>query len=200
MSARTGSCGPILVVDDDEALWALMTTLLARESSRVVWVETGEDALHAAELERPSVVVLEVGLPGVSGYEVCRALRERFGRSLPIVFLSAERTTPLDRVAGLLIGADDYLVKPIAPDELLVRIRTHVGRAPAAAARNGLTPREQEVLTLLADGLSQGEIAGVLVIAPKTVATHIERILEKLGVHSRAEAVAAAYRQALVRA
>ena len=200
MSARTGSCGPILVVDDDEALWALMTTLLARESSRAVWVETGEDALHAAELERPSVVVLEVGLPGVSGYEVCRALRERFGRSLPIVFLSAERTTPLDRVAGLLIGADR-----------LPRQADRAGRAAGAnphapgtraggSGENGLTPREQEVLTLLADGLSQGEIAGVLVIAPKTVATHIERILEKLGVHSRAEAVAAAYRQALVRA
>jgi len=199
MSVRTGSCGPILVVDDDEALWASMTALLARESSRVVWVGTGEDALHAAELERPSVVVLEVCLPGVSGYEVCRALRERFGSSLPIVFLSAARTEPLDRIAGLLIGADDYLVKPIAPDELLIRIRALVGRAPAAA-RNGLTPREQEVLTLLADGLSQAAIAGVLVIAPKTVATHIERILEKLGVHSRAEAVAAAYRHALVRA
>ena len=105
----------------------------------------------------------------------------------------------MDRIAGLLIGADDYLVKPIAPDELLIRIRALVGRAPAAA-RNGLTPREQEVLTLLADGLSQAAIAGVLVIAPKTVATHIERILEKLGVHSRAEAVAAAYRHALVRA
>jgi DNA-binding NarL/FixJ family response regulator len=199
MSARTGSCGPVLVVDDDEALWVSITALLTREGSRVIRVGSGEDALHAAELERPSLVVLEVGLPGVSGYEVCRFLRERFGRSLPIVFLSAGRTEPLDRVAGLLIGADDYLVKPIAPDELLVRIRALVGRAPAGA-RNGLTPREQEVLALLADGLSQAEIAGVLVIAPKTVGTHIERILEKLGVHSRAEAVAAAYRQALVRA
>jgi DNA-binding NarL/FixJ family response regulator len=199
MSARTGSCGPVLVVDDDEALWVSITALLTREGNRVVRVRSGEDALHAAELERPSLVVLEVGLPGVSGYEVCRSLRERFGRSLPIVFLSGDRTEPLDRVAGLLIGADDYLVKPIAPDELLVRIRALVGRAPTGS-RNGLTPREQEVLALLADGLSQAEIAGVLVIAPKTVGTHIERILEKLGVHSRAEAVAAAYRQALVRA
>ena len=84
MSARTGSCGPILVVDDDEALWGSISPLLTREGCRVVQVGTGEDALHAAEFERPSLVVLEVGLPGVSGYEVCRALRERFGRSLPI--------------------------------------------------------------------------------------------------------------------
>ena len=75
-----------------------------------------------------------------------------------------------------------------------MRIRTHLGRRAGGSDAERPDPREQEVLTLLADGLSQGEI-GVLVIAPKTVATHIERILEKLGVHSRAEAVAAAYRQ-----
>jgi len=92
------------------------------------------------------------------------------------------------------------LVKPVAPDELLIRIERLLRRrapiAPPIAAK--LTGRELEVLTLLADGLSATEIAAQLVISPKTVSTHIERILGKLGVRSRAQAIALAYRRELV--
>jgi two-component system nitrate/nitrite response regulator NarL len=99
-------------------------------------------------------------------------------------------------VAGLLLGADDYLPKPVRFDHLLARVRRLVARsAPVAgpvAAR--LTPREQEILGLLADGLEQEAIADRLFITPKTVAKHIERILSKLGVHSRAQAVGLALR------
>jgi DNA-binding NarL/FixJ family response regulator len=150
------------------------------------------------------LVVLEVRLGDISGYEVCRALKEAFGDAIGIVFMSRDRTEPSDRVAGLLLGADDYLEKPLAGDELLARVRGLIRRlAPQprptadSAAESELTGRELEVLGLLADGLDQRTIAGRLFIAPKTVGKHIEHILQKLPARSRAEAVAIAYRRGL---
>ena len=196
MSVRTGSCGPILVVDEDEPLCALLRHVLGREADDVLCVGSGEAALQAVELERPALAILEVRLPGICGYEVCRALRERFGPGLPIVFVSGDRTQTYDRVAGMLLGADDYLAKPFAPEELLLRVRALLRRE--TRGESGLTPREYEVLSLLAAGRRPEQIATALVISPKTVRTHIERILGKLEVHSRTEAVALAYRQRLV--
>lgn len=196
MNTRTGNCGPILVVDDDETVCELLRDLLGHEGG-VRCVESGEAALRAAELEPPALVVLDVKLPGISGYEVCRALRERFGPALPIVFVSGDRTQAHDRVAGMLLGADDYLAKPFAPDELLVRVRALLRRD--SHPESPLTPRELEVLSLLAAGRRPDQIATALVISPKTVRTHIERILGKLEVHSRSEAVALAYRERLIR-
>jgi DNA-binding NarL/FixJ family response regulator len=125
-----------------------------------------------------------------------------YGSSLPVLLVSAVRIEAFDRAAGLLIGADDYMVKPLDPDELIARVRRHLAPRPRGAeADTGvelLTPREHEVLQLLADGLDQREIAQRLVISPKTVATHIQHVLAKLGVHSRAQAVAAAHRHGLI--
>jgi DNA-binding NarL/FixJ family response regulator len=104
-------------------------------------------------------------------------------------------------VAGLLLGGDDYLVKPFDPDELLARARRLLP-APLIDGRKAheLTRRELHVLSLLVDGLTQSEIADKLVISPKTVSKHIEHILAKLGVHSRAQAVALAVRGGLLEA
>src|SRR5262249_22151403 len=156
--------------------------------------------------ERPALVILDVVLPGLSGLEVCRTLRLEFGELLPILFVSGSRTEPLDRVIGISIGADDYLVKPVDPEEMVARVRRCLLRSASARAHGArpasrihdLSPREHEVLRLLADGLKQEEIADRLVISPKTVATHIQRILAKLEVHSRAEAVALAFREGFV--
>lgn len=130
-------------------------------------------------------------------------MRHKHGDDLAIVFVSGDRTDPADRVAGLLVGGDDYLLKPTDPDELIARVRRLLARAaPAAepAPRNGLselTRRELEVLRLLADGLDQTAIAEQLVFSRATVATLIQRILRKLDVHSRAQAVALAYQEGL---
>ena len=192
------SCGPILIAEDDPAAAELVKSLLEAAGFRVAAAATGIEAVTAARRTRPSLVVLDVNLPGVSGYEVCRSLREQYGPELPIIFLSGDRIESYDRVAGLLIGGDDYIVKPFAPDELLARVRGLIGRRRSIRLRSDLTEREREVLQLLAEGLAQTDIADRLVISKKTVGTHIERILAKLGMHSRAEAVAFAYREELV--
>jgi DNA-binding NarL/FixJ family response regulator len=190
----------VLVVDGESAARSTITRVLEPAGYGTIEVETGEKALALVHEERPSLVVLNVKLPGMSGYEVCKTLRDDFEHEVAIIFVSAERTEPYDRAAGLLVGADDYVVAPFAPEELLARIRRLVGREPSTSRVNGqdLTKREREVLRLLAQGHGQAEIARELSISSKTVATHIQRILGKLRVHSRAQAVAIAHKNRLV--
>ena len=162
--------------------------------------------MQASRRARPSLVLLDVLLPDVSGFEIVKELRDEFGDDLPIVFISGDRTEPLDRATGLLLGGDDYVVKPPDPDELLARVRRLIsrsrrGRAASshrAAIDTELTFREREILALLAEGMRPKQIARELVISPKTVASHLQHVLAKLGVHSRAEAIAIAYREGLV--
>jgi DNA-binding response OmpR family regulator len=198
--SRSG--GRILIVEDDRAVRELVAAVLQHAGFETDAVDTGDAALDAVGQERPTLVLLDVRLPDMSGYSVCRALREQRPDSVPIIFLSGERTEWYDRVGGLLLGADDYITIPFAPDELVARVRTLLRRAdrPVSVSppRSSLTARESEVLRLLADGLSQSDIAARLFISSKTVATHIEHILEKLEVRSRAQAVAYAYREGLL--
>jgi DNA-binding NarL/FixJ family response regulator len=200
MTIETHVPAQILIVDDDEVFGEAITGILQRAGYAPITVARGEDGLRVARSEQPRLVILDVCLPDLSGYEVCRQLKDRFGDGLPVLFVSGVRTESFDRVAGLLIGADDYLGKPFAADELLARVRRLMRQtaslAPSLASR--LTPRELEVLRLLANGMGQDEIAGQLFISRKTVATHIEHVLQKLGVRSRAQAVALAYREDLV--
>jgi DNA-binding NarL/FixJ family response regulator len=197
-SGKSGD--PILVVDQDPEFRAFVATLLGAAGFAVTGTGSGEEALELCERLRPRIVVLDVRLEGICGYEVCRKLRERDAPAPLILFASGERAEHFDRVAGLIIGADDYLAKPVAADELLARVRCLLRRTAPAEKQpfSFLTPREREVLTLLAGGSSPREIAARLVISVKTVATHLEHVLAKLGVHSRAEAVAVAYREGLV--
>ena len=164
---------------------------------------SGDEAFARLGDRTPDLVVSDVQMPGHSGYEVCRRVREQYG-DVPFMFLSGTRTEAFDKVAGLEVGADDYLTKPFDADELLARVRALLRRsnrgreAPAVRNESALTPRELEILRLLAAGLAQGEVAERLFITQKTVGKHIERLLKKLGVHSRAEAVAHAYREGMI--
>ena len=189
----------ILIADSDRQSCMLISHVLNRPGYTTYLAKTGEEALAAAKRERPVLVIVEPLLPGVSGYEVCRELKDEFGETLPIIFVSRDRTEPGDRVAGLLVGGNDYLVKPLDPNELLARVRRLLSSALAGerTARE-LTRRELDVLSLLVEGLSQPEIAAKLFVTPKTVGKHIEHILAKLAVHSRAQAIAVAVRDDLI--
>ena len=198
--SRASEWGPILIVDDDAPMRVFVATVLEEAGYGTLSVATGEDGLLEASRSSLSAAVLDVNLAGLSGYEVCHELRRRHGCGLPIIFISGDRTESFDRAAGMLLGADDYLVKPFAPAELVGRVNAVIERAEPLGRRGVLTAREHEILELLASGLTQGVIAERLQIKPRTVATHIERILAKLGVRSRAQAVALAYRDALVAA
>jgi DNA-binding NarL/FixJ family response regulator len=198
--------GPlVLIVDGDGDYCKFVTGVLQRSGYRSHHVATGEEAIAFARARRPAAVILDVILPGATGYGVCRELREEHGEDLPIVFVSGEYTEPADRVVALLIGGDDYLVKPIDPDELTARLRRLMKRStarakigPRADTFAELTSRESEVLRLLARGLNQETIARELDISHATVGTHIQRVLTKLDVHSRTQAVALAYQERLV--
>lgn len=129
----------ILVIDDDEAITMALRRALAFEGYTVDVALDGEDGLRAARDVAPDLVILDILMPGIDGFEVCRRLRE--GDSIPILMLTA-RDDVADRVRGLDAGADDYLVKPFAPDELLARVRALLRRRE---------PRERGAVLRFAD-------------------------------------------------
>ena len=129
------SLAHILVVDDDSRILSMMRRGLSFAGYTVDLAADGEEALRMARDHTPDMVVLDVMLPGLDGLEVCRRLRAG-DRDLPILMLTARDRVP-DRVAGLDAGADDYLVKPFAFDELLARMRALLRRA---------RPLEDEIL------------------------------------------------------
>jgi two-component system OmpR family response regulator len=130
----------VLVVDDDRKIVQLVRTYLERDGHRVVVAYDGDRALEAFEAERPDLVVLDLMLPGIDGYEVCRRIRAEV--DTPILMLTARSSVP-DRIHGLLQGADDYLPKPFSPAELAARVRAIVRRArpttEASARRSAST-------------------------------------------------------------
>jgi DNA-binding NarL/FixJ family response regulator len=146
--------GCVVIVDDDDEARAVTADALGRLGRAIFTTSSGEAALELAVLERPAAVITEVLLPAMSGYELCRALKESYGDALAVVFRSESPPEP----------------------------------------RSRLTQREAEVLDLLIDGLHQTQIAEQLVIAPRTVGKHVEHILAKFGVQTRAQAVALALR------
>ncbi|HLH64932.1 MAG TPA: response regulator transcription factor [Solirubrobacteraceae bacterium] len=117
----------VMVVEDDPSIGSLVRTYLERDGHRVLWVRSGEEALAEIRRHPVALVVLDVGLPGIDGFEVCR----RIAGSVPVILLTA-RDEEADRVAGLEIGADDYVTKPFSPRELAARVRAVLRRGQAA--------------------------------------------------------------------
>jgi DNA-binding NarL/FixJ family response regulator len=189
-----------LIADDDEQFVYFLSTLLESAGYDVVATTCADDAVLAAREGRPDAAIVDVVMPGRGGYSVCRELREEIDPDLPVMFVSGERTDPMDRAAGILVGGDDYLVKPLHPEELLARLQRLLerarGRTPKASI--DLSEREVEILQLIAEGCPPADVARRLYIAPKTISSHMQRIFVKLGVHTRAQAVALAYAAGLI--
>ena len=130
--SSTPGAGLILVVEDEPAIAELIRGSLAREGFTAHVVPDGVAALAAVARDRPAVVVLDVGLPGIDGTEVCRRMRAA-GDWTPVIFVTA-RDDELDRVVGLELGADDYVTKPVSPRELVARVRAVLRRGSPVAA------------------------------------------------------------------
>ena len=122
----------ILVVDDEPDISALVAYHLARESYRVRTASSGPEAIRAAEVERPDLVILDLMLPGMSGLQVLEELRRRPETlEIPVILLTARREEQ-DRIAGLKLGADDYVAKPFSPQELILRVGAVLRRVQQA--------------------------------------------------------------------
>jgi len=197
----TGRRAAVLVVDDDLGFCEFISSICKNAGLDVLQAGEADSAMAVVRQQHADAAILDVELPGVSGYELCRELRDECGPELPVIFVSGTRVDAIDRAAGILVGGDDYLVKPVDPDELLARLRRLLERAGAWSKpqTSDLSEREVEVLQLVAEGWPPAEVASKLVISPKTVSSHMQRILTKLGVHTRAQAVAVAYEAGLIR-
>ena len=126
-----GSPGPqLLLVEDEESIGSLVSAYLEQTGYRVAWVRSGEEALLTLDQLAPRMVILDIGLPGVDGFDVCREIRTR--STVPILMLTA-RDEEADRVAGLEVGADDYVSKPFSPRELAARVKALLRRSEPAA-------------------------------------------------------------------
>jgi len=127
--------GTILLVEDEPSVGELVRGYLERDGYRVIWVRSGEEGLVELERHQIRIVILDIGLPGMDGFEVCRTIR---GRSkVPIMMLTARDEEP-DRVVGREVGADDYLTKPFSPRELAARIKAILRRTEPQAATDVL--------------------------------------------------------------
>ncbi|MGH7852382.1 MAG: winged helix-turn-helix domain-containing protein [Candidatus Binatia bacterium] len=126
----------ILVVEDEPDISKLVSYNLTQERFKVLTAEDGEQALKVIQREKPHLVVLDLMLPGLSGIEVCKILRDRPETAkLPILMLTA-KAGECDRIVGLELGADDYLAKPFSPREMVARVRAILRRANLAASND----------------------------------------------------------------
>jgi DNA-binding NarL/FixJ family response regulator len=210
----------VLIVDDDDLMRAGLRGVLSRDEAIEVVGEAGDgrDAVHRARLLKPDVVLMDVRMPDLDGISATRELLAAFPEVRVVILTTFEQD---DYIFGALsAGASGFLLKRTAPEELVAAIHTiaagdsllspsvtnrvieRMASQPAPdSARDArldeLTPREREVLELVAGGLSNGEIAATLVIEESTVKTHVKRILLKLGVRDRVQAVIFAYQSGL---
>lgn len=129
----------ILIVEDEESIRKFVRINLEREGLLVVEAETGEEALKIAESQDIDVVVLDIMLPGIDGYQVCRELRKRYS-TIGIIMLTA-KSQDVDKIMGLEYGTDDYMVKPFNPLELVLRIKSLIRRIDAN------TPENHEIIS-----------------------------------------------------
>ena len=212
----------LLLVDDHAVVRSGLRMLLASEADVEIVGEagSGSEAVSAAGSERPNVILMDIGLPDMTGIEAARLIKSKFPNVAIVALTIHEDEEYFFKM--LEAGASGYVPKRAAPEELLTAIRAaasgEVYLYPSLAkllvkdylsqeravenkpTLDGLTDREQEVLSLLAEGAANDQIAKSLVISTKTVERHRENIMRKLNLHSRAELVRYAIRKGIIKA
>ncbi len=138
----------LLLVEDEKSIADTILYRLETDGFTVSWVNTGSEALEYLTVHSPSLIILDIGLPDISGLDVCRTIRK--SSDTPILFLTA-RNDEIDRVVGLELGADDYLAKPFSPRELVARIRAILRRS------NPTSPKTLEKVVSITTGLKIDE-------------------------------------------
>jgi two-component system, OmpR family, response regulator len=181
----------ILVVDDDPRLRDLVRLALERAGYSVLTAGDGQTALIHAAREAPDLIVLDVGLPEIDGFETCRRIRA--GSEVPILFLTA-RDDEIDRILGLELGADDYVTKPFSPRELVARVRAILkrlhGPATAQMLRHGRLSLDQPARlcrvdqTEVALTATEFQLLATLMAAPAKLATKAHLVASLWGVRS----------------
>jgi two-component system response regulator NreC len=211
----------LLLVDDHAVVRSGLKMLLENERDVEIIGEASSaaEAMEAALRLKPSVILMDIGLPDLSGIDATREIKRRTPEVAIVALTIHEDEEYFFKM--LEAGASGYVPKRAAPEELITAIRAAAtgqvylypslakllvrdfldgGRAGTEQTASELTDREQEVLTYLAEGASNEEIAVSLVISPKTVARHRENIMRKLNLHSRAELVRYAIRKGIIKA
>lgn len=207
----------VLIVDDDVTLRMALTRYLEKRGYAVQSAGSGSEALQIFELEPPDLVVSDVMMSEMDGYEFCRRLRTtRAGQLVPFIFLSSRGEVDA-RVQGHSMGADDYLIKPFEPKELLAKLEAQLERSrrfhaelirlmqfapdpqdqpppqrPPTPALP-LTPAEAKVFWEVVQGFTNKQIGDRLFVSPRTVQTHLSNILSKLDLENRSQLVRFAF-------
>lgn len=198
----------LLVVDDEAKLLKAVAATLRAEDYEVMTARTAPDALVSINQTMPDLIVSDIRMPGMDGYEFARVLRSNPRTALiPVIFLTAKGELK-DRIAGFRSGVDAYLAKPFDPDELLAVIAGILGRVERTGAEIArivnsvkgtpetsggyeadpdFTEAEKRIAGFVADGLSNKEIAAELNVSVRTVEGHISNILAKKGWSNRVE-------------
>lgn len=192
----------VLVIEDEAEMRRNLLTILKLEKFQGVGAENGRVGLEKARAEKFDLILCDVMMPGLDGYGVLEGLRrDSETMTTPFIFLTA-RGEKVDQRAGMDLGADDYLVKPVAKADLVSAIHARLKRAEQQAQQEfkpnfsssepllklGLTPRVAEVLLWVAQGKTNGDIATILGISESTVKKHLLEIFQALGVETRSAA------------
>jgi len=193
----------ILIIEDEPEMRRNLATILRLEKYQPLTAENGRTGVATAFAEHPDLILCDVMMPELDGYGVLKALRENTAtEATPFIFLTAKGEKP-DIRAGMNLGADDYLTKPVAKADLLSAIASRLKRATQAAVPEfkpafdspkplqeafRLTPRVAETLLWIAQGKTNGDIATILGISESTVKKHVLEIFETLSVETRTAA------------
>jgi DNA-binding NarL/FixJ family response regulator len=202
--SSVGNQKKLLLIDDDPNLILLVKDYLEFRGYEVITAENGREALEVLESDAPDMIICDVMMPEMDGYALVSTIRSDPKTSwIPVLFLSAKGQSQ-DRVKGLNIGADVYMVKPFEPEELVAQVESSLKQASRLIQHKDsklgdgapkiqvpfdveLTPTELRVVQYVARGMANREIAEELNVSQRTIESHVSNMLGKTGLHNRTE-------------